>query len=103
MSVQEITDSTESYQRRQKEELRREITLKHFLARDISQHVAIVLNGADNVQVLELWDFFPDMFEKEKKEAAERQMQNYKAQMVDFMYRHNHMRGGKQLGKWNDA
>lgn len=53
-----------------------------------------ILGGTKEVKSLELWDFFPDLFQEEKKAAEERkreqELAEYKAKMNDFAYRHNH-------------
>lgn len=75
---------------------------KHFLAKDIGQYTALVIQGGDNMNPSELWDFFPDLFAEERAEGerqrAKRQLAVYKAQMEDFMYQHNHRRkdGGEK-------
>lgn len=72
--------------------------MKHFLARDIGQYTALAVQGSDNVQMMELWDYFPELFKEEKeaieKVQQERQLALYKAQMEDFTYRHNSRNGG---------
>lgn len=87
----------ESYERRQKAEYKRDLTLKHFLAKDIGQYVSLVLGGS-KVKILELWDYFPELFENERESIEEnqkhRQMEVYKAQMIDFASRHNNRNGG---------
>lgn len=94
LSVLEIADRMDSQKRIFQSELRRDIYLKHFLAQDIGQYAAVAIHGSDNVTVKELWDFFPELFQDEKKEYVQRQLQIYKAQMLDYAYRHNHTRGG---------
>lgn len=94
MSIQDIVDRMESYQRVKETEMRLEISLKHFLTRDIAQYISLVFNGEDSVELKELWDFFPDLFKEEKETYIKNQLQVYKAQMMDYSYRHNHARGG---------
>lgn len=95
----EIRDYLESYERRERQRTRRGLLEKHFLAQDISQHINRILGGSkDGEELLELWDFFPALFEEESRESKSRkqreQMAVYKAQMNDFVYRHNHARNG---------
>lgn len=70
----------------------------HFLARDIGQYTALAIHGDKDVKTMDLWDYFPELFAEEKAEIEEeRQKQQaaiYKAQMIDFAYRHNHARKG---------
>lgn len=87
----------ESHARKQKAEYKRDLMLKHFLAKDISQYISLILGGS-KVKILELWDYFPELFEQEREAVEEeqkrRQMEVYKAQMIDFANRHNHRNGG---------
>lgn len=98
MSLAEVQDSLESYHRRELREVKQRLREKHFLARDISQCVAASMGGTDGPKPAQLWDYFPDLFEEEKKEyEAELERHNmevYKAQMSDFAYRHNNARTG---------
>ena len=98
-SIIEIQDYLESYERRERREMKERLTEKHYLAQDIAQYIHVMLNGQkDGEQLLEPWDFFPELFGKEGERARksrERQdMAVYKAQMRDFAYRHNHARNG---------
>lgn len=98
MGLDEILDVMESHtrkeERRQKEELRK----LHFLARDTAQQVGFVIAGDENGSPPELWDYFPELFAVEKDHAEKKKNEQalavYKAQMMDYMYRHNHMRNG---------
>lgn len=79
--------------------MKQELSHKHFLAKDIAQYVNRMLNGSnDGEEPMELWDYFPELFQEEKV-WSEKVIQNqklavYKAQMQDFVYRHNHHRIG---------
>lgn len=99
-SIGEIRDYLESHGRREQQKVKQRLAEKHFLAKDIAQHVDRLLNGTRNrEELLELWDFFPSLFEEERQEAGERMREQqaavYKAQMRDFAYRHNHRNGGE--------
>lgn len=98
MSLPEVGDVIESHIRKDTEQQKQELARAHFLAKDIGQYVCLILNGSDSVEILELWDYFPELFKAEKaiveKEHAERQLALYKEQMQDFAYRHNSLRGG---------
>lgn len=98
LSLAEVTDLIESFQRCEESRIKHELRMKHFLARDIGQYTALAVQGSDNVHLLELWDYFPELFGDEK-DAAEREIQErrlavYKAQMEDFVHRHNRKNGG---------
>lgn len=94
----EITDLMESYERRKIAAAKQELLAKHFLARDIGQFVALVVHGSEQVQIMDIWDFFPELFREEKMEAEKKQKEEqlaiYKAQMLDFMHRHNSRQTG---------
>lgn len=102
LSVGEIVDYLEAYERRERQRRKRELENLHFLSQDIFQHMTRLVNGG-NEKLLELWDFFPELF-REEKEVADKDEKDkivavYKAQMQDFAYRHNHKRareGGEE-------
>lgn len=99
LSIQEVADLLESHRRRERGEARKELSGKHFLAKDIAQHVNLIINGSnDGSGPMELWDFFPGLFEEERahaeKAVQEQALAVYKAQMQDYAYRHNHRNGG---------
>lgn len=99
MSFLEVGDVIESHIRMDTERRKQELAQAHFLAKDIGQYVSLVLNGSDNVTIMELWDYFPELFAEEKavveKEQAERQLAVYVEQMKDFAYQHNNLKGGE--------
>lgn len=88
----------ESNRRQEERKIKHELMNLHFLARDIGQFTAVAIQGGDNVKIMELWDYFPELFSKEKeeieKEQQKQQAEIYKAQMIDFALRHNHARTG---------
>lgn len=71
---------------------------KHFLAKDIAQYVSLILNGPKDVKLMELWDYFPEIFNEEKPKVEEKQKDHdiavNKAQMIDFAHRFNYARAG---------
>lgn len=98
LSLLEVTDLMESYERRERARLKQSLLEKHFLARDIGQYIALVVQGSDQVEVLDIWDFFPELFREEKEAAkqarTEQQLALYKAQMERFAFRYNQKIGG---------
>ena len=98
LSLLEITDLIESYERRRLIRTKQDLLNKHFLARDIGQFVALTVHGSDEIEIRELWDFFPELFgdmkEDAEKQKAEQQLALYKAQMLDYTCRHNNRNGG---------
>ncbi|WP_313074716.1 hypothetical protein [Lacrimispora sp.] len=94
----------ESYERKDRKQTKQRLIEKHFLAQDIAQYVSLVINGSKDSQILELWDYFPELFENQgseiNKKKQEQEVAVYKAQMIDFAHRHNHARiGGDKAGR----
>lgn len=86
--------------RRKERKIKQDLMNLHFLARDIGQFTLLALQGSDKVKIMELWDFFPELFtegrEETEKKIQERQMAEYKAKFDDSAHRHNNSRkGGK--------
>lgn len=97
LTLLEITDFMESEVRRMKREQKQKLKDIHFLAQDIGQYTSLAVHGSDNVQAMELWDFFPQLFSEEKeeyKQAQAKQMAVYQAQMLDYALRYNRKRKG---------
>ena len=88
----------ESARRLEERKTKQDLMNLHFLARDIGQFTAAVIQGNDSVKIMELWDYFPELFADEKTEIEEESQKQqaavYKAQMIDFALRHNHARTG---------
>lgn len=84
----------ESQRRLEEKKIKQDLMNLHFLARDIGQFTAVAIQGSDKVQVMELWDFFPELFgrdqEETEKKIQEKQLAEYKARFNDFALRHNH-------------
>ena len=103
----EIQDILESYERKERKQTKQRLIEKHFLAQDIAQYVNLVINGSKDSKVLELWDYFPDLFGEEgpdiKKKKQEQELAVYKATMIDFAHRHNHARAGGGKAGRHDA
>lgn len=95
MSLVEILDELESYARKEERREKEELRKLHFLARDVAYQTGFIMAGSENDSPLELWDYFPELFADEKADAEKRKREKavaaYKAQMMDFMYRHNHV------------
>lgn len=103
-SLAEIMDVMDSYSCREERRLKERLSGLHFLAKDIAQSVGLVFGGKEGDRVPELWDYFPDLFERERESAETIQRQQelavYKAQMSDFAYRHNYAQtGGEESRK----
>lgn len=98
MSIPDIIDTMESFRRQEERKAKHELMNLHFLARDIGQFTAVAIQGGDKVKIMELWDFFPELFGRDHKETEkkiqEKQLAEYKARFNDFAIRHNHARAG---------
>lgn len=93
LTIPEISDLMESYERRSAAKVKQDLLSKHFLAKDISQFVALLVHGNDQIKIQELWDFFPELFgdmkEDSERKKAEQQLAVYKAQMLNYVNRYN--------------
>lgn len=98
LSIPDIIDIMECSRRQEERKVKRELMNLHFLARDIGQFTAVAIQGGNKVEIMELWDFFPDLFGREheetEKKIQEKQLAEYKARFNDFAIRHNHARAG---------
>ena len=98
MSLDEILDILESHARKEERKAKEELRKLHFLARDTAHQLGFLIAGKEDDSPPELWDYFPELFAEEKdmadKKKTEQALAVYKAQMMDFMYSHNHMRNG---------
>lgn len=96
MSILEILDTMESFARKEEKRIKERLSQIHFLSKDVAQQTALALFGKEGDEAPELWDYFPELFQKEKESAeqkkVEKEMAVYKAKMLDFAYRHNHSR-----------
>lgn len=92
MSIADVSDWIENRNRTEEQQLKKEIQLLHFLAKDVAQ----ILGATKEHPPKEPWDFFPDLFKKDKEdfesESADAEMALYKARMIDFALKHNHRR-----------
>jgi hypothetical protein len=98
LSIPDITDIMECGRRQEERKVKQDLMNLHFLARDIGQFTTVAIQGSDKVKVMELWDFFPELFGREheetEKKIQEKQLAEYKARFNDFAIRHNHARAG---------
>jgi len=98
LSILEITDIMESSHRTERKKEKQTLMNLHFLARDIGQFTALAIHGDKDIKIMDLWDYFPELFSEEnteiKEESQKQQAAVYKAQMIDFALRHNHARTG---------
>ena len=98
LSISEIRDILESYERTQQNNTKQRLIEKHFLSKDIAQYIDLIINGSKDTKIMELWDYFPELFKSEKAESEkirkEQELAEYKAKFIDFAHRHNRARSG---------
>lgn len=98
MSLDEILDFLDSFVRTSERRTKEKLSCNHFLARDVAQQIGMMFTDSEGAVAPELWDYFPELFAEEKisadKRKQEQEMAVYKAQMQDYMHRHNHARNG---------
>lgn len=70
-----------------------------MLARQIGENIALLVNK--DAKVTQLWDLYPDLFQKEKeineKREREAEMEAYKAKFTAFAYSVNSKKGGTNI------
>ena len=70
LSLNEIIDCLEAYYKRQKEKRKQEIWDKFILAETIIEDIAAAFS--ENGQLIKAWDYYPELFEKEKALSEEK-------------------------------
>ena len=115
LTLAEINDLFESYERKQKRrreqrkaELKDMAMLLYNHATQIADSIAGILPGASEHERIPLASFYPELFEDEAKAEAEKKKQDelalHKARMQDFVYRHNEaMRKRGESNGWHDT
>lgn len=81
----------ESANRRQEAKLKEQLSLTSFLAGQIQERIGSMFDKS--AKVTQLWDAFPELFEKEKeiidKKEQEKQLKMYLAKFQHFALNHN--------------
>lgn len=75
LSIQEVYDLIDSYNRRTINNLKQKALNNRILADQIIRGMTFVLNGKDcGIENLQIWDYYPGLFEdeKEKYQSEER-------------------------------
>ena len=94
LTVLEIREMIESYNRVKIQERKEKILDSYILSRMITNHVSLLLSN--DVQIAELWEYAPELFAEEKQAMEEeRQRQTlllHKERMREFAERHNRKR-----------
>lgn len=101
MSIGEIVDKIESYERVQLREMKQKAVLNDVLSEQIANKVSKLFDKDNDVQILRVWDLFPKLFEEEKKQYEEEKEMNefekFKSDRRAFARRYNarKRKGGK--------
>ena len=94
LTVLEIREMIESYNRVKIQERKEKILDSYILSRMITNHVSLLLSN--DVKIAELWEYAPELFAEEKQAMEEeRQRQTlllHKERMREFAERHNRKR-----------
>lgn len=94
LTVLEIREMIESYNRVKIQERKEKIINSYILSQMITNHVSLLLSN--DVQIAELWEYAPELFAEEKQAMEEeRQRQTlllHKERMREFAERHNRKR-----------
>lgn len=94
LTVLEIREMIESYNRVKIQERKEKIVENYKLSQMIVNHISLLLSK--EAKVAEFWEYAPELFEEERK-AIEQQKQNHalllhKERMREFAERHNRKR-----------
>lgn len=98
LSIPEVQDVIIAYKKRKVEDIKWQATLTKVLADQIGERIGMIIHGSENTEIAPIWEFFPSLFEKEKKEAEKRsremQLSKYKSDWLAYAKRHNERRAG---------
>lgn len=81
MTPQEIRDTYEAYEKRIREEMRRQAVMDHAYACMLGR----MLGG----KKISLYEAYPELF---REEARQQEIEKAKMQMLEYAYHHNHKR-----------
>lgn len=94
LTVLEIREMIESYNRVKIQERKEKIIDSYRLSQMISNHVSSLLSK--DAKVLEFWEYAPDLFVEEKQAVEQEQQRQalllHKERMREFAERHNRKR-----------
>ena len=93
-SVLEITDYIESYRRKEKRKQKQTAIDNHILADQLLKGISVIFSEENKaIEINELWDYYPGLFEEEKKqhliEQEENEFENFKARRMKFANAYN--------------
>ncbi len=97
-TIKELQDSIESYNRVTYRKTKEKAIFNTILAKQIGEQIAMLFDEKKEIQPMQLWQLYPNLFDEEKEqyevEKKNNDLELYKARMKDFMYRHNTYRKG---------
>lgn len=94
MTVGEVTLIVETYNKKQEEEYKIQLSLDYQLASNIAYFVGLALNGK---QIPSLQKTYPSLFNEEVKQKEDKSLAFalQKEQFLDYVYEYKKMRGDK--------
>lgn len=99
MSIDEIEDKIHSFKRVETRNKKQQAVLNFVLADQMVTRISKMLDSKNEIELMQLWDYFPALFENERieyelqKEIDE--FENFKSTRKAFALRHNQkMKGG---------
>ena len=97
-TIIELQDRIESYNRVKVKKNKEKAIFNTIFAKQIGEQVAMLFDEKKEIQPMQLWQLYPNLFDEEKEqyevEKKNNDLELYKARMKDFMYRHNTYRKG---------
>lgn len=99
MGIDEVLDKIESYERIEKRKMKHQAVMNSVLADQICNKISKMFDKDNEVEIRHLWDYFPSIFESEKKlfeiEKEQDEFENFKEKRRSFAFQHNQrMKGG---------
>lgn len=89
-----MKDYLDAWTANQRRQFREQIMIQNYAVVDLSQRIgAMFAEKGQKQEILHLWDFFPDLFEAERKHFEDGQkdeeLERFKADRARFVRRHN--------------
>lgn len=96
MSIDEIEDKIDSFERNHKRMIKETATLNAVLVDMLSLKIAKIFDSKNELETKHLWDYFPSLFAEEKscfeKEKEDEDFEKFKSNRRAFVQRHNKKR-----------
>lgn len=99
MSIDEIYDMIDSFNRTTIQRKKEEAINNQILADQVIRGLCLIFNGSESeIKPLNLWDYYPELFNKEKDQYIQKQeddeFEEFKTRRKEFMNRHNKLYKG---------